>query len=69
MDLGINIIILFLAPGSYDVEKVEKSVHQSSPAYTFEPKYKEEKHENLPGNYAFNYGKKLCWYLYDEKTI
>lgn len=39
----------FTAPGSYDVEKVEKNVHQSSPAYSFGVKYKEQKEENLPG--------------------
>ena len=40
---------MFLAPGSYDVEKVEKTVHQSSPAYSFGIKYKEHQQENLPG--------------------
>lgn len=38
------------APGSYDVEKVEKTVHQASPAYSFGVKYKEYKTETLPGN-------------------
>lgn len=42
-----------VAPGSYDVESVERTVHQSSPAYTFGHKYKEERHENLPGNYSY----------------
>ena len=42
--------IYFAAPGSYDVEKVEKTVHQSSPAYSFGVKYKEREQEHLPGN-------------------
>lgn len=49
LDIFILNICFPAAPGSYDVEKVEKTVHQSSPAYSFGHKYKEEKHENLPG--------------------
>lgn len=39
----------FPAPGSYDVEKVEKTVHQSSPAYSIGKKYKEKRPEDIPG--------------------
>lgn len=39
----------FLAPGSYDVEKSEKIVHQSSGAITFGIKYKDQKHDDIPG--------------------
>lgn len=38
------------APGSYDVEKSEKSIHQTSSAYSFGIKHNEHKTENLPGN-------------------
>lgn len=40
---------LFLAPGSYDVEKSEKIVHQSSGAVTFGIKYKDQKLDDIPG--------------------
>ena len=40
----------FSAPGSYEVERAEKTIHQSSSAYSFGIKYKEERTENLPGN-------------------
>lgn len=46
--------IYFTAPGSYDVEKVENTVHQSSPAYSFGVKYKEREQEHLPGNVWMN---------------
>lgn len=39
-----------LAPGSYDVEKSEKIIHQSSGAITFGIKYKEQKPDDIPGN-------------------
>lgn len=38
-----------LAPGSYDVEKAEKMIHQSSGAITFGIKYKDQKPEDIPG--------------------
>lgn len=44
-----NLHFIILAPGSYDVEKVENVVHQSSPAFSFGVKYKEHQTENLPG--------------------
>lgn len=37
------------APGSYDVEKAEKIIHQSSGAITFGIKYKDQKPEDIPG--------------------
>lgn len=45
--------ILFLAPGSYDVEKSEKIIHHSSGAITFGIKYKEQKPDDIPGNNWF----------------
>lgn len=42
-------IILFAAPGSYDVEKSEKIIHQSSGAITFGIKYKDQKLDDIPG--------------------
>ena len=41
----------FLAPGSYDVEKADKKIHESSPAYSLGVKYKEPKPEDIPGNF------------------
>ena len=38
------------APGSYDVEKADKKIHESSPAYSLGVKYKEQKPEDIPGN-------------------
>lgn len=46
---------VFLAPGTYDVEKSEKIIHQSSGAVTFGIKYKEKKPDDIPGNYFFPY--------------
>lgn len=40
---------LSLAPGSYDVEKADKKVHESSPAYSLGVKHKEVKPEDIPG--------------------
>ena len=37
------------APGSYDVQKAEKIIHQSSGAITFGMKYKDQKPEDIPG--------------------
>lgn len=42
-------IIFFIAPGSYDVEKAEKRVIESSSAYSFGMKYKEQKTDEIPG--------------------
>ena len=39
-----------VAPGSYDVEKADKKIHESSPAYSLGVKYKEPKPEDIPGN-------------------
>ena len=37
------------APGSYDVEKADKKIHESSPAFSLGVKYKEPKPEEIPG--------------------
>lgn len=42
------------APGSYDVEKSEKIIHQSSGAVTFGIKYKEQKPDDIPGKNCSN---------------
>lgn len=39
----------FLAPGTYDIEKAEKVIHQSPGAVTFGIKYKEPKPDEIPG--------------------
>lgn len=39
-----------IAPGTYDVEKADKKIHESSPAYSLGVKYKEPKLEEIPGN-------------------
>lgn len=44
-----NLFIYFAAPGSYDVEKADKKIHESSPAYSLGKKYKEKKPEDMPG--------------------
>lgn len=49
----IKFYILHLAPGSYDIEKAEKSIKQSSGAVTFGIKYKEPKPDNIPGTFEF----------------
>lgn len=38
-----------IAPGSYDVEKSEKKVIQSSSAYSFGIKYKDQRIDDIPG--------------------
>lgn len=56
MYLLYNLCYFFIiAPGSYDVEKVEKTVHQSSPAYSFGVKYREKSPEHLPGMFVETY--------------
>lgn len=40
---------IILAPGTYDVEKAEKVIHQSTGAVTFGIKYKEPKPDDIPG--------------------
>lgn len=49
----LRYFILFSAPGSYDIEKSEKTVHQSSSAYSFGVKYKEHRTEDIPGKFYF----------------
>lgn len=52
---------ILLAPGSYDVEKADKKIHESSPAYSLGVKYKEQKPDDIPGN-IFNAS------IFKEKT-
>lgn len=40
---------VYTAPGSYEVEKAEKRIHESSSAYSFGMKYKEQKTDDIPG--------------------
>lgn len=47
----ISFVLIHLAPGSYDIEKSEKIIHQSSGAVTFGIKYKEQKPDDIPGRY------------------
>lgn len=49
IDLILNNIYLLLAPGSYEVEKSEKNVIQSTSAYSFGLKYKDQKTDDIPG--------------------
>lgn len=46
--------LLSLAPGSYNVEKADKKIHESSPAYSLGKKHKDKKPEQMPGT-AINY--------------
>lgn len=48
--LILHIYLFFTAPGSYDVEKADKKIHESSPAFSLGVKYKEPKPEDIPGN-------------------
>lgn len=41
--------VFALAPGSYDVEKSDKAIHQAS-AISFGVKYKDQKLDDIPGN-------------------
>lgn len=50
MDKFIIIFVSRVAPGTYDVEKADKKIHESSPAYSLGVKYKEPKLEEIPGN-------------------
>lgn len=43
--------LLLSAPGSYDIEKAEKKVHQASSAYSFGVKYKDQKLDDVPGKW------------------
>ena len=58
--------MLLITPGSYDVDKVEKTVHQSSPAYSFGLKYKDTKSDDIPGEHLKFYitNKGFVWYLF-----
>lgn len=50
----INVMLIFPAPGSYDVEKADKKVHESSPAYSLGIKHKERRPEDIPGLFLFH---------------
>lgn len=54
-------IMWISAPGSYDVEKADKRVHESSSAYSFGVKYKESKTDDVPGKLKsnLNYGRRI----------
>lgn len=58
MNLYADKLLLFffynLAPGSYDVEKADKKIHESSPAFSLGVKYKEPKPEEIPGKYIYD---------------
>lgn len=41
--------VFALAPGSYDVEKADKAIHQTS-AISFGVKYKDQRLDDIPGN-------------------
>lgn len=41
--------LLFTAPGAYDVEKADKKIHNTSPAYSLGVKYKEQRPDEIPG--------------------
>lgn len=42
-----------LAPGSYDVDKADKKIHESSPSYSIGTKHREQKHDDIPGNFHY----------------
>ena len=42
-------LLFIIAPGSYEIEKAEKRVHESSSAYSFGIKYKDQKTDDIPG--------------------
>lgn len=66
----ICFVLLFLAPGSYDVEKSEKIVHQSSGAITFGIKYKDQKHDDIPGKSDVLYDfPSFCSKMFKDKNI
>lgn len=56
-DKFIRFYLLVLAPGSYDVEKADKKIHGSSPAYSLGVKYKDQKPDEIPGTYVHD---QLC---------
>ena len=44
----------FTAPGAYDVDKADKKVHESSPAYSIGVKHKDSKPDDIPGRDILN---------------
>ena len=49
----IIIHYISLAPGAYDVDKADKKIHESSPAYSIGIKHKEQKPDDIPGNQTY----------------
>lgn len=47
------ILFRITAPGTYDVERVDKTILESSPAYSFGLKHKEQRPDDIPGTYFF----------------
>lgn len=52
-------MLIFPAPGSYDVEKADKKIHESSPAYSLGIKHKERRPEDIPGLFLFHIKKQI----------
>lgn len=42
-----------IAPGTYDVEKADRKIHESSPAYSLGVKPKERQPEDIPGKSSY----------------
>lgn len=60
----INVLTNIIAPGSYDVDKGEKTVHQASPAYSIGKKYKDRKPEDIPGKRNILLFLFCVWYFF-----
>lgn len=57
-----NYIIFYeTAPGQYDIEKAEKTIHHQSGAVTFGIKYKDQKPDDIPGTFHLFL---LCYKLF-----
>lgn len=61
----LTFCVTISAPGSYDVEKSEKIIHQSSGAVTFGIKYKEQKPDDIPGKICSSMHVLQCCQFYD----
>lgn len=46
-----SLFCCILAPGSYDVDKADKKIHESSPAYSIGTKHREQKPDDIPGKF------------------
>lgn len=60
-----NLFSFLSAPGSYNVEKADKKIHGSSPAYSLGSKHKERKPEDMPGK-GHNVKFRLTMYCFWE---